>query len=215
MRNFPPYEKKPSPTNYLTQMEYLLTHYRLHILLGCILILLFFLQFDNETAFPRFFPIFLLAVLIVMFIYSLYQTIKQKVIKNFGRNYQYIFDSIESIFSYFSSNNQKLMTDTFQARSRQPRYNLSFEAPGYPNNDFSRTLLDSRPSGTTNHFLNQENFNNENTIKSKEKKRNLSMEPPEIKKNPINYPENNQSHVIKKNIKGIFFSSSFFNDFLF
>ena len=83
------------------------------------------------------------------------------------------------------------MTDTFQARSRQPRYNLSFEAPGYPNNDFSRTLLDSRPSGTTNHFLNQENFNNENTIKSKEKKRNLSMEPPEIKKNPINYPENN------------------------
>ena len=215
MRNFPPYEKKPSPMNYLTQMEYFLAHYRLHILLGCIAILLFFLHFDNETAFPRFFPIFLLAVLIVMFIYSLYQTIKQKVIKNYGRNYQYIFDYIESLFSYFSANNQKLMTDTFLARSRQPqRYNQSFEAPVYPNNDFSRTLIDSRPSGTPN-FLNQENYNNLNTIKSKEKKRNLSMEPHEIKKNPINYPENNQSYVPKKNIKGILFIYSLFNDSLF
>ena len=205
MRTTPHFEtKKPFPKNYFAQIEYFLTHYMLYILLGCIAVLMFFLYFDNETIFPRFFPIFLLAVLIVMFFYSLYQTIKQKVLKHYGNGYAYIFEFIESLFSSFSTHKQKIMTDSFQARITNPRNNFSFEAPVYPNYDLSRTLIESRPKGP-NPFLNQENINNLNTIKSKEKRRNHSMEPQEIKKTPIiTTPENHQL-LGPKNIKGPLF----------
>jgi len=209
------YEKKPVPISIQAQIRqilYQIYQYRLSLLLFCIIILWLSLNFESKF-FPAYFPIFLLVVLIALLLFYSYQNIKFKVSRNCGHRYDFIFEFIESLFSTFSINRQTIITDSYQAR-RNPRvinapHTYAHEAPTFNSSvsDFNKTIPDKEPIQNMI-YQNQENINYLNTIKSKEKRRNISTEPIEIKKNINKINEmpagRNQNYMpsMSKNIRG-------------